>query len=221
MKKNIILIFCLTLFLFATQLMCVAETRAEKLLNKHPEFVSIGNKWVDKLGNHYLVNLTENRVLEFDQINSLNGGGKYACLMRIGEFELIGSVKYPKDSSTEAHWKDRYSSYARFQDLSQGMGVKIETMIDVINHYDEILNFVKMIAKEQFFSENYVYHIDSENRKATIWVWTIHGFFFEHWHGAKEEDLKNHLYETLYGDKNWSEKLNADLPKIRKSLGLE
>lgn len=227
MKKKFILISCLTLFLFATQSMFFAETRAEKLLKKNPEFVGIGEKWGEKLGNHYIVNLTGNRILEFAEIDSRNGGGKYACLSRIDEFELRGFVKYPKDSCTKEHWKDCYSSYARLQDLSYAIGIKIETMVDVINHYDEILTFIKMIANEQYSSDDYIYHVDSENRKATIWVDKIHGYYNGLWHGVKEgelpfngEDWGESLCVRCYGE-NWREKLNADLPKIRKSLGLE
>ncbi|MBQ4495926.1 MAG: hypothetical protein II973_00300, partial [Spirochaetaceae bacterium] len=74
MKKKFILICCLMLFLFATQSMFFAETRSEKLLKKNPEFVGIGEKWGEKLGNHYIVNLTGNRILEFAEIDSRNGG---------------------------------------------------------------------------------------------------------------------------------------------------
>lgn len=222
MKKKFILICCLMLFSFA----CFA-LGAERALKKNPEFVGIGEKWGEKLGNHYIVNLTGNRILEFAEIDSRNGGGKYACLSRIDEFELRGFVKYPKDSCTEEHWKDCYSSYARLQDLSYAIGIKIETMVDVINHYDEILTFIKMIANEQYSSDDYIYHVDSENRKATIWVDKIHGYYNGLWHGVKEgelpfngEDWGESLCVRCYGE-NWREKLNADLPKIRKSLGLE
>lgn len=192
---------------------------AEKALQVHHEFIRIEKKWYDKLGTHYLIDLTENRILEFDQIDSKNGGGKYACLSRIGEFELREGVRYINESIKNN--RESWSPYARFSDISQATGLKIETMTDVIDFYDGILNFVKMIANEQYISDDYVYRVDSEDRKAAIWVWKIHGYFFHHWHGAKEEDLDNPLYETLYSDKNWAEKLNADLPKIRKSLGLE
>ena len=43
-----------------------------------------------------------------------------------------------------------------------------------------------------------------------IAVWRIYGYPERLWHGIKEEDLENRR-----------EKVNADLPKIRKSLGLE
>ncbi|MBO4729188.1 MAG: hypothetical protein J5631_12250, partial [Spirochaetaceae bacterium] len=129
-------------------------------------------------------------------------------------------------------WKYYYGSYARLQDLSQAIGIKIETMVDVINHYDEILAFIKMIANkqydsEQYSSDDYIYHVDSENRKATIWVDKIHGYYNGLWHGVKEgelpfngEDWGESLCVRCYGE-NWREKLNADLPKIRKALGLE
>ena len=230
MKKTIILICCLTLFLFVTLSMCVAfGLKGEKALKNHPEFVSIEEEWGTKLGTHYIVNLTDNRMLEFDQINSGNGGGEYACLERIGEFELRENVRYidEKGQPFRGDWKDAYGSYARFSDLSQEMGIKIETMTDVINHYDEILDFVKKIANEQYISNDYVYRLDSGDRKAAIWVSDIHGYSYVLWHGVKEDEVPPYneyfgpgVYDIMYGE-NWREKLNADLPKIRKSLGLE
>lgn len=227
MKKNIILICCLTLFLFATVSICYAfDFKAVKDLKKHPDFVSIEQAWFDKLGGHFLVKLKENRILEFSQINLVNGGGKYAQLRRINEFEVRGSVNYPKDSSTEEHWKDCYGSDARFRDLSKGMGIKIGTMVDVINHYDEVLAFIKMIGNEQYISGGYAYHVDTEDRKATIYVAYLNGYPDGLWHGIKEdeipfnEDWGEWWCVSEYGE-NWREKLNADLPKIRKALGLE
>ncbi|MDD6486722.1 MAG: hypothetical protein PUF61_07255 [Spirochaetales bacterium] len=219
MKKNIIFICCLTLFLFATQSISVAfGLKGEKALKNHPEFVSIEEEWGEKLGTHYIVNLTENRILEFAQINSGNGGGKYAGLRRIGEFEVRGFVTFPKDKSIETHWKEQYGPHARFRDISQGMGVKIETMVDVIDHYDEIIDFFKMIAIEQYNTNKYVFRVDSEDRKAFIWVHQINGYYWYHWHGVKEDEF---VGENFYGSENWREKVNNDLPKIRKSLGLE
>ena len=233
MKKNIIFICCLTLFLFVTLSMCVAfGLKGEKALKNHPEFISIENKWGEKLGTHYLVNLTENRILEFFQINSNSGGGKYACLKRIGEFELREDVQYfNEETKTNEYWrdwKDAYGHYIRFSDLSKESGLKIETMTDVIDNYDEILDFVKKMANEQYVSKNYVYKINTEvkYRKASMWVDAIHGYPDGLWHGIKDgeipfsEDWGEEWCIFNYG-KNWREKLNADLPKIRKSLGLE
>ena len=193
-------------------------TEGDKALYAHPEFINIEESWGEKLGNHYIVNLTENRILEFAQIDSRNGGGKYAGLRRIGEFEVRGFVTFPKDKSIETHWKEQYGQHARFSDISQGMGIKIETMVDVINHYDEIIDFFKMIAIEQYNTNKYVFRVDSEDRKAFIWVHQINGYYWYHWHGVKEDEF---VGENFYGSENWREKLNADLPKIRKSLGLE
>ena len=109
MKKNIILICCLTIFSFATQSMCFAfGLKGEKALKNHPEFVSIEEEWGTKLGTHYIVNLTDNRMLEFDQINSGNGGGEYAGLRRIGEFEVRGFVTFSKDKSKAYNISDYY-----------------------------------------------------------------------------------------------------------------
>lgn len=199
--------------------MCFAfGLKGEKALKNHPEFVSIEEEWGEKLGTHYIVNLTENRILEFAQIDSRNGGGKYAGLRRIGEFEVRGFVSFPKDKSIETHWKEQYGPHARFRDISQGMGVKIETMVDVIDHYDEIIDFFKMIAIEQYNTNKYVFRVDSEDRKAFIWVHQINGYYWYHWHGVKEDEF---VGENFYGSENWREKVNNDLPKIRKSLGLE
>ena len=230
MKKSLIKLIITLLILIIIPYSCITALgkidwapEAEKVLFNHPEFIDIEQKWYDKLGTHYLVNLTGNRILEFDQIDSRNGGGKYACLQRIGEFTLLGSVKYTKDDN----WKDCYCLFARFRDISQGMGIKIETMVDVINHYDEILAFFKMIANEQYISDDYAYHVDTEERKATIWVQEIHGYSLVLWHGVKEGEIPPYneyfgpgIFDIRYGE-NWREKLNNDLPKIRKSLGLE
>lgn len=227
--QKIIILSLIILTLPSTSVVVLAKIPLEgyKALKNHPEFVNIEKEGGEKLGGYLIVNFTENRSVEFSQIDYRSGGGKYACLRRIGEFELRGSVNYPKDTNRYTHSKECYGSYARFCDLSQAMGVKIETMVDVIDHYDEILAFVKMIATEQYISDDYVYHVDTEDRKATIWVWKIHGYSFELWHGVKEGELPPYneyfgpeIFEVLYGE-NWREKLNADLPKIRKSLGLE
>ena len=226
MRKKIILSCCLTLFLFATVSICYAyDFKAVKELKRHPEFVSIEGCWGTKLGTDYRIKLTNDRILEFQYVDAINGGGKFASLRVIDEFELGGSVLYVKPSWND--WKYYYGTYARLQDLSHAIGIKIETMVDVINHYNEILAFVKMIANEQYTSNDYLYHVDSENRQATIWVEKIHGYYNGLWHGVKEDgipfdaaDWGESLCIRCYG-KNWREKLNADLPKIRKSLGLE
>ncbi len=234
MKKELLKLIITLLILIIIPYSCITAlgkidwtAEGDKALYAHPEFINIEEFWGEKLGTHYLVNLTENRILEFQFIDSRTGGGKYAGLRRIGEFEVRGFVDYPKDTSIETHWKDRYGPHARFRDISQGMGIKIETMVDVINHYDEILAFFKMIANEQYISDDYVYHVDTEERKATIWVDKIHGYYSGLWQGVKEgelpfngEDWGESLCIRCYGE-NWREKLNNDLPKIRKSLGLE
>ncbi len=233
MKKKSFKLIIILLILIVIPYSCITAlgnkdwtTEVEKALQVHPEFLNIEKEWVDKLGMHYVINLTGNRVLEFAEIDSRNGGGKYAQLRRINEFEVRGTVKYLNDSSDEVHWKDRYGTNARFRDLSQGMGIKIETMVDVINHYDEVLSFIKMIANGQYVSDNYVYRVDSEDRKATIWVAYINGYPDGLWHGIKEdeipfnEDWGEWWCVSEYGE-NWREKVNNDLPKIRKSLGLE
>ena len=237
MKKNIIFICCLTLFLFVTISMCFAETRAEKLLNKHPEFVSIEQRWGDKLGTHYLVNLTENRILEFDQIDSRNGGGKYAGLRKIGEFEVRGYVIYKK---TKVSWKDTYGSHARFQDLTQLLGVKIETMVDCINNYDKILNLVKMLARDQyllgyeesiklknkdcFYDDKIIsefsHHFNfTEDRIALIRVVSIYDYIQWIWDGIQEDELKLCKDWVIEFGVGWENNIPYD--KIRKSLGLE
>ncbi len=227
MKKSLIKLIITLLILIIIPYSCITALgkidwtpEAEKVLFNHPEFIDIEQKWYDKLGTHYLVNLTENRILEFDQIDSRNGGGKYACLKRIGEFEVRGSVQYinKKGETVRGDTKESWSAYARFRDISQGMGITIETMVDVINHYDEILTFFKIIANEQYNTKKYVYRVDSEDRKAFIWVHQVNGYYWYHWHGVKEDEF---VGENFYESENWREKVNNDLPKIRKSLGLE
>ena len=233
MKKNLLKLIITISILIIIPYSCITALgnidwtpECEKALQAHPEFLNIEKEWVDKLGMHYVINLTGNRVLEFAEIDSRNGGGKYAQLRRINEFEVRGTVKYPKDSNIENHWKDCYGHNARFSDLTKGMGIKIETMIDVINHYDEVLAFIKKIANEQYSSGDYAYHVDTEDRKATIWIAYVNGYPEGLWHGVKDdeipfnEDWGEWWCVSEYGE-NWREKLNTDLPKIRKSLGLE
>ena len=236
MKKNLLKLIITMSILIIIPYSCITAlgkidwtTEGDKALYAHPEFINIEEFWGEKLGTHYLVNLTENRMLEFSQIDSRNGGGKYAGLKRIGEFEVREDVRYidEKGQPFWGDWKDAYGSYVRFRDLSQEMSIKIETMTDVIDHYDEILDFVKKIANEQYISNDYVYRLDSGDRKAAIWVSDIHGYSYVLWHGVKEDEMPPYneyfgpgIYDIKYGE-NWREKLNADLPKIRKSLGLE
>ena len=236
MKKNLLKVLITLSVLIIFPYSCITAlgkidwtTEGDKALYAHPEFINIEEFWGTKLGTHYLVNLTENRILEFDQIDSRNGGGEYACLKRIGEFEVRGFVQYinKKGEIVRGNTKESWSAYARFRDISQGMGVKIETMVDVIDHYDEIISFFKMIANEQYISDDYAYHVDTEERKAIIWVEKIHGYYSGLWQGVNEGELPfngeewgESLCVRCYGE-NWREKLNADLPKIRKSLGLE
>lgn len=190
-------------------------SEGRKALYNHPEFVSTENEWGEKLGQHLTVNLTENRILEFSQIDTRNGGGKYAGLEGIGEFKLSSYVEF----KNESYWKDTYGSHVRFQDLSQLLGIKIETMIDCIDNYDKILELVKKLAREQYltspdvslrlYRERASRHIDiikefpnhfvlSENRIACIYVLAMYDWIAQ--------------YE-------WDEKIPAD--KLRKSLGLE
>ena len=227
MKKNLLKLIITMSILIIIPYSCITAlgkidwtTEGDKALYAHPEFINIEEFWGTKLGTHYLVNLTENRILEFDQIDSRNGGGEYACLKRIGEFEVRGFVQYINKNGeiVRGNTKESWSAYARFRDITQGMGVKIETMVDVINHYDEIIDFFKMIAIEQYNTNKYVFRVDSEDRKAFIWVHQINGYYWYHWHGVKEDEF---VGENFYGSENWREKVNNDLPKIRKSLGLE
>lgn len=190
-------------------------TEGRKALYNHPDFISTEKEWGDKLGQHLVVNLTDNRILEFEQIDTRVGGGKYAGLKGIGEFKLSSYVEF----NGESYWKDTYGSHVRFQDLSQLLGIKIETMIDCIDNYDKILELVKKLAREQYltspdvslrlYRERASRHKDiikefpnhfvlSENRIACIYVLAMYDWIAQ--------------YE-------WDEKIPAD--KLRKSLGLE
>ncbi|MCQ2580288.1 MAG: hypothetical protein MJ159_06290 [Treponemataceae bacterium] len=233
MKKRIT-VYCILLFIISTLAFCAGGERA---LTKHPEFINIEQKWGDKLGTHYLVNLTGNRILEFDQIDSRTGGGKYAGLRRIGEFEVRGSVIYKK---TKVSWKNTYGKHVRFQDLSQLLGIKIETMVDCINNYDEILNLVKQLAREQYLlgyeksiklKDNNCFYDDriinefshhftcTEDRIGLIRVISIYNYIQWVWDGIQEEELKQCKNWVNEFGENWEN--NVPYDKIRKSLGLE
>ena len=248
MKQKLIRFIAMLIAIFLPHIFITAlgnkdwMPECEKALQAHPEFVSIEGKWTNKLGEDYKINLTDGRTIGFQFINLKTGGGIYAGLVSIDEFDLSGQVKYKEEES----WKDTYGYHARFQDISQLIGVKIETMVDCIDNYDKIYELAQKLAKEEYFSDyeevvkigktdfentdivkRFPHHfVLSENRRGVVFVSEIYGYSNGLWHGVKEDEIPfnadwgENWCINKYGE-NWREKLNNDLPKIRKSLGLE
>ena len=184
---------------------------AEELLKTHPEFVDIEDKWTDKLGESYEINLTSGRTIGFKCIDLRTGGGKYAGLVSIGEFNLSGRVKYKEKTS----WKDTYGYQVRFQDLSRLLGIKIETMIDCIDNYNQLYELAKMLAREHF---NIGWSAMPE-----IWyqwdtplVKQFSGYIFTENREAKI--ITSAIYDCSQA--YWANKVLED-EKFRKSIGLE
>ena len=119
-------------------------------------------------------------------------------------------------------------------------------MVDCIDNYDKIYELAQKLAKEEYFSDyeevvkigktdfentdivkRFPHHfVLSENRRGVVFVSEIYGYSNGLWHGVKEDEIPfnadwgENWCINKYGE-NWREKLNTDLPKIRKSLGLE
>ncbi len=234
MKKVLI---CLIL-LSATVTACFAKgngenlLECEKALKAHPYVIDF------KCYNSiiYEVTLTNGRTITFDEIN-IYGGGFYASVSTIGEFWLMDSCDYRKKENQPWEHCSVYGIY--FIDLSRMLGIKIETMVDCINNYDKILELIRFLAQEQYktgYQESvklqhgrglhdsktrnlFPFHfVFSENRKAVVNVLAIHEYPQWVWDGIQDDEIQ--WCVNRYGE-NWREKLNTDLPKIRKSLGLE
>lgn len=234
MKK--IICFLLPFILF-TQ--CFAKgngenlLECEKALQAHPYVIDF------KCYNSiiYEVTLTNGRTITFDEIN-IYGGGFYACVNHIGEYQLIGEAIYRLNPKKK--WKT-CSRGAYFSDLSQILGIKIETMVDVIDNYEKIIKLAQFLALEQFkagyqesekLSDNRCFDLQtinkfprhyaiSENRKAVIYVLAIYDYPRWVWDGIQENELKiskSQVWTNTFGE-NWENNIPYD--KIRKSLGLE
>ncbi|MCQ2579796.1 MAG: hypothetical protein MJ159_03770 [Treponemataceae bacterium] len=99
-----------------------------------------------------------------------------------------------------------------FIDLSEILNIKIETVGDIVDNYEKLYELVRLIAQKQYFESEY---------KSSICILSVYNYPYNLWNGVQEEDFKySKLYDVSYGT-DWVEKVNNDLPKIRKSLGLE
>ena len=185
--KKLVFICCSMLFSIACFALGNGENlcECEKALKAHPCVIDF------KCYNSiiYEVTLTNNRIITFDEIN-ISGGGFYACVNNIGEYHLNGLAMYRKNRKKK--W-ETCSRGGYFIDLSQILGIKIESMIDCIDNYDKILELAKFLAYEQFkagYNEsaklsdnrcfdlqtmnNFPFHYAlSENRKAVVNVLSI------------------------------------------------
>ena len=236
MKKNIILICCLTLFLFATVSICYAfDFKAVKDLKKHPEFVSIESSTLrENLFINYEydidVKLKNGKSISFACIDK-HGGGKYCCVSKIGDFSV--------DSRILVNNRQIPAAGINFIDLSNILKKEISSITDAIDNYDDILKFILNLAKKQYFlgamesswldsyscinNQKIIKKFPSNfsfkgNRKAVIFVETIKNYPQWVWDGIQDDEIQ--WCVNRYGE-NWREKLNNDLPKIRKSLGIE
>ena len=234
MQKKISCVLLLLIFVFIT---CSAESKLERKLKNNPEFVSMELLWSDKHGKHYKVILTNNRILEFDRINPRTGGGKDARLWRIGEYDIWGVTCY----KSEDKW--RYNTYGSvcIKDLKNIVPIKTETILDVVDNYDEIFEAIKKLAKDQFLAgynesiklQEDIILVDDEymknkfpqhillenNRKAIICVTSIYGYPQWVWDGIQENEVEYSKGLNYKLGEDWLNNIPYD--EIRKSLGLE
>lgn len=240
-KKKFILFLFIHLFLLMSvpffgfgsgEIVC----KDEEAVKNHPDFVKFTSRGQD-YGNHYTVILTDNGTIEFENTDSQTGGGFYAAVYKIGEYQFYGHTAYYDEKKRT--WKNCGRSGAYFIDLSQMLGVKIETMADCIDNYDKIYELAKLLAQEQYkagydesvklqkknclldskIQNEFPYHFAlSENRKSVVYILAMYEIPQWLWNGVKDNDIS--WCKTSFGE-NWQEKLDEDLPKIRKSLGLE
>ena len=221
MKKYIFIIW-IDIFLFFSICYCFSKDKRlpewQQQLKEHPEFETIEYMWSDKNGSHYKITLSDNRIFEIEEINYKTGNSFYAAVTNINEYKFWDSCKYI--NSKNGKWKSCSTYGIYFIDLTEILGINIENAVDVINNYDRICELAKNIAREQYLNERYEYHIYTEKRNSSISIVSVMEYPAYFWHGVAEED-KNDIYFKAKWGENWVEKLNADLPKIRKSLGLE
>lgn len=209
-------IYCL-IFTFIFSVSCFSlgsrevVFEAEELLKRHPDFVSIEGAWINEIGEDYKINLTEGRTIEFQCIDLRTGGGEYAGIASIGEFNLTSQVEYKEKLS----WKDTYGYHVRFNDLSQLLGTKIETMTDCIDNYDKIYELAKKLAIEQF-------EIGWDSMPEIWYQWDtplvkqFSGYIFTE--NRKAKIITSAIYDC--GQAYWEEKALED-EKFRKALELE
>ena len=242
MKQKLIRFIAMLIAIFLPHIFITAlgnkdwMPECEKALQAHPEVISYEVRG-QKHGGYYEVILTDERIIEFDTILADSGGGFYASVSKIGEFWLMDSCDYRKKENQPWEHCSVYGIY--FIDLSRMLGIKIETMVDCRNNYDKILELIRFLAQEQYktgYQESvklqhgrglhdsktrnlFPFHfVFSENRKAVVNVLAIHEYPQWVWDGIQDDEIQ--WCVNRYGE-NWREKLNNDLPKIRKSLGLE
>ena len=240
MKNQIIIvIFRFILFLLINSI-CYAKGKFEgrEAMENHPEVISYELRG-QKHGAYYKVTLTGNRIIEFSNILSDSGSGFYAAISKLGEYWFLDSCRYRKSAKQE--WKICGTDGIYFTDLSQILDTKIETMVDCIDNYNKIYELAKFLANEQYkagckesanlqdhrclfdsrIKDVFPFHFAlSENREAVVTVLAIYEYPQWFWDGVQEDEMNDRTAKIQWGE-NWVEKVNADLPKIRKSLGLE
>ena len=175
----------------------------QELLENHPDFVCIerysSNKDVFGGSNDAFisVNLTNNKKISFQYVDK-NGGGKFANVKSIGDYQFLD---YAKDS------KKDYVSGAFFIDLSYILGKEINTITDAIDNYDLILDYAKRIVAEELslgtekmkilhvswdFSviSNYAGFYRNENiREAKVFVGGLYGPWNKDWEKYLPKDF--------------------------------
>lgn len=220
--KKYVFIVCVNIFLFFSLCICYSKEKRlpgwQQQLNEHPEFESIEYMWSDKKGSHYKITLSNNRIFEIEEINYKTGNSFYAALTNINEYKFWDSCKYTKIKNGKRNSCSAYGIY--FIDLTEILGVSIDNAVDIINNYDIICELAQNIAREQYLNKDYEYHIDTEKRNSSISIISVLEYPAYFWHGVAEEDMDDNYFKSKWGE-NWVEKVNTDLPKIRKSLGLE
>lgn len=235
-KKNKILFAFLILYLVAFNLYAFGTKEIEKILESHPDFVSI-ESWIlrENLFVDYSydidVKLKDGKSITFTCVDK-HGGGKYCCVGKIGEFSV--------DSRILIKNRQAASAGINFIDLSNILDTEIKSIKDAIDNYQAILDFVSVLARDQYCSgvneskklNSYSYFNDldfiknfhnhfyiTEARKTVMFVMTVSGFPLWVWDGIQEDEVKYcGIFNDRFGE-GWEHKNPENI--VRKSLGLE
>ena len=206
-----------------------------KLLESHPDFESFEfSLFRENLFINYEydidVKLKNRKTISFACVDK-HGGGKYCCVSKIGEFSV--------DSRILVKNRQIPAAGINFIDLSHVIKKEINSINDAINNYDDILEFVSNLAKEQYFLgviesswlDSYSWINNQEiikkfpkhfsfkgNRQVVMFVETIKGYPQWVWDGIQDDEIKHcKVFYSHFGE-GWEHKHPEN--EIKKILGL-
>lgn len=236
MKKNHKIFFAfLILVLSSLNLHAVNIKEIKELLKQNQNFESIDFCLLrESLFNPMFdidVKLKDGKSITFTCVDK-HGGGKYCCVEKIGEFYV--------DSRILIKNRQAASAGINFIDLSNILDTEIKSIKDAIDNYQAILDFVSVLARDQYCSgvneskklNSYSYFNDldfiknfhnhfyiTEDRKTVMFVMAVSGFPLWVWDGIQEDEVKYcGIFNDRFGE-GWEHKNPENI--VRKSLGLE